>query len=84
MPVYVILSNYFDNGCFGIYSTIQRARVVLEDYFAKNDDIVAFTSIDGYRYQFTTKDDATFGVEIFWDVIDAEFTFLEEELKGEE
>lgn len=79
MSVYVVLSNYFNNGCFGIFSTVQRARVTLEDYFGKDDDIVAFTSIDGYRYQFTTKNDATFEAEIFWDIIDAEFTFLNEE-----
>ena len=73
MSIYVILSNYFDNGFFGTYTSIKRARMVLERYFAEDDNIVAFEDIGGYAYQFTTTNGATFGAEICWDVLDAEF-----------
>lgn len=67
------MSNYFDNSVFGVYSTVKRARMVLERYFAEDNDIVAFEDVGGYSYQFTTANGATFGAEICWDVLDAEF-----------
>ena len=53
MSIYVIISNYFPNGVFGVYSTVKRARIVLERYFAEDNNIVAFEDIDNYSYQFT-------------------------------
>lgn len=67
------MSNYFNNGVFGIYSTVKRARMVLERYFAEDNDIVAFEDMGDYSYQFTTANGATFNAEICWDVLDAEF-----------
>lgn len=73
MNIYVIMSNYFDNGVFGVYSTVKRARLVLERYFAEDNNIVAFEDVGDYSYLFTTTHGATFCAEICWDVLDAEF-----------
>ena len=73
MSIYVVLSNYFNSGFFGIYSTVKRARIAFENFLANDEDIVAFEDVDGYAYQFTTKNGATFGAEICWDCVDAEF-----------
>lgn len=73
MSIYVVLSNYFNAGFFGIYSTVKRARIAFENFLANDEDIVAFEDVDGYAYQFTTKNGATFGAEICWDCVDAEF-----------
>ena len=60
MNVFVVTSNYFDSGYFGIYSTLKRARIAFED-------------LGDYCYQFTTKIGETFGAEICWDYLDEEF-----------
>ena len=73
MAIYVVFSNYFNSGVFGTYSSIKRARIAFEDFLANDEDIVAFEDIDGYAYQFTTKIGETFGAEIAFDVLDAEF-----------
>lgn len=73
MNIFVVTSNYFDNGFFGSYSTVKRARIAFENFLAMDDDIVSFEDTDNYSYQFTTKNGATFGAEIFWDYLDAEF-----------
>lgn len=73
MSIYVILSNYFDNGFFGAYTSIKRARKVLEHFFEVETDIVSFEDIDDYCYQFTTVRGTTYTIEICWDVLDAEF-----------
>ena len=73
MNIFVVISNYFTNGYFGIYSSIKRARIAFEDFLANEEDIVAFEDLGDYRYQFTTVCGETFGVEICFDVIDEEF-----------
>ena len=73
MVIYVVFSNYFDSGMFGIYSNVKRARIALENFFANDEDILAFEDLDGYSYQFTTKTGKTFSAEIDFDVLDAEF-----------
>ena len=73
MNVYVIRSNYFDDGYFGVYSTIKRARLVLERYFAEDESIVAFEDCGNYDYMITTADGTRWRVDICWDVLDAEF-----------
>lgn len=73
MDIYVISSNYFNSGVFGIYSSVKRARIAFEDFLANDEDIVAFEDLDGYSYQFTTESGKTFGAEIYFDILDAEF-----------
>ena len=73
MSVYVVFSNYFKSGVFGTYSSIKRARIAFEDFLANDEDIVAFEDLGDYSYQFTTKIGETFGAEIDFDVLDAEF-----------
>jgi len=73
MVIYIVFSNYFYGGVFGTYSSIKRARIAFEDFLASDENIVAFEDLDGYSYQFTTKNDETFGAEIDFDVLDAEF-----------
>lgn len=73
MVIYVVFSNYFDSGMFGIYSSVKRARIAFEDFLANDEDVLAFEILDGYSYQFTTANGETFNAEINFDVLDAEF-----------
>lgn len=73
MTVYVITTPYLNNNFFGTYSTLKRARIVLEDFLANDENITAFEDLGDYCYQFTTKAGEQFGAEIFWDLVDAEF-----------
>ena len=73
MSIFVVISDYFTNYYFGVYSSIKRARIALEDFLANEEDIVAFEDLGDYRYQFTTVCGEIFEVEICSDVIDEEF-----------
>ena len=73
MTIYIVVSNYFLSGVFGTYSSIKRARIAFEHFLTEDEDIVTFEDIGNYSYQFTTKSGATFGAEIDFDVLDAEF-----------
>jgi hypothetical protein len=67
------MSNYFEDGYFGVYSTIKRARIVLEHYFAEDENIIAFEDCGDYDYMITTVDGNQWRVDICWDALDAEF-----------
>lgn len=73
MSIYIVTTNYFNNGVFGTYSSIKRARIALEHFLAADADIVSFEDLGDYSYQFTLKDGKTFHAEIEFDVLDAEF-----------
>ena len=81
MSIFIVASNYFDNGVFGVYSTMKRARSAFEDFLASNENIIAFEDLGDYRYQFTMKTGEIFGAEIYWDLLDGEF---EEEICEED
>lgn len=72
MAIYIVSTNYFPQGYFGTYSTVKRARLAFEDFLATDEDIVSFEDCGGYSYQFTTQDGATFGANIYWDILDYE------------
>lgn len=73
MVIYVVVSNYFASGLFGSYSTMKRARKVIETFLAEDGNVESIEELDDYVYQFTTKKDETFSMEILWDVVDAEY-----------
>ena len=73
MTVYVIVSNYLSTGLFGTYSTLKRARKVIETFLADDENVESIEELGDYIYQFTTKQGETFSMEILWDVIDAEY-----------
>ena len=73
MTIYVVSSNYFNSGIFGIYSSIKRAQIAFEDFLVNNKYIVTYKKLNGYCYQFTTQSKETFKAEIYYDVLDAEF-----------
>ena len=73
MGVYIVTTNYFLNGFFGIYTTVKRARLAFEQFVAEDKDIVAFEDAGDYNYTFTTRNGAQFGAEIMWSDIDEEF-----------
>ena len=73
MGVYIVTSDYFNNGIFGTYSSIKRARIAFEDFITNDENITAFEDLGDYSYQFTTENDETFGAEINFDILDAEF-----------
>ena len=82
MCVYIVTTNYFMNGFFGIYTTVKRARIAFEQFLAEDENIIAFEDVGDYRYTFTTHDGAQFGAEIMWSDIDEEFK--EELIKEDE
>lgn len=73
MSVYVITTSYLSNRFFGVYSTVKRARIALEDFLANDENIISIENLDNYCYRFTTKAGEQFSAEIFWDVLDTEF-----------
>ena len=74
--MFVVISNYFNTGVFGIYSSLRRARLAIEYYFRVNKeaDIASFEDINNYTYQILTKNGEIFHVEIVIDILDCEFT----------
>lgn len=73
MNIFVIISNFFDTGLFGAYTTMKRARMAIEHYFNEEPNIVSFEDIGDYTYEIHTRDGATFCVEIVSDYLDYEF-----------
>lgn len=73
MTIYVVSTTYFNSGVFGTYSSVKRARIAFEHFLAEDENIVAFEDLGNYCYQFTTKSGETFGAEIDFDILDAEF-----------
>lgn len=61
------------NGFFGIYTTVKRARIALEQFLANDDNVVAFEGAGDYTYSFTTRSGKQFNAEIMWSDIDEEF-----------
>ena len=73
MAIYIVFTTYFNNGVFGTYSSIKRARIAFEHFLMEDEDIVTIENLDDYSYQFTTKNGRTFNAEIDFDILDAEF-----------
>lgn len=73
MTVFVIVSDFFDTGLFGTYSTIKRARMALERYFREEPSIKYFEDVGDYTYEVHTQDGDMFYVEIASDLLDYEF-----------
>ena len=73
MNIYVVISNFFDTGLFGAYTTIKRARMGIEHYFHEEPNIVSFEDIGDYIYMISTRNGETFAVEIVSDILDYEF-----------
>ena len=73
MAIYIVFSNYFHRGVFGVYSSIKRARIAFENFIAEDMNIVSFVDLGEYFYEFTTKNGEVFHAEICFDVIDEEF-----------
>lgn len=73
MNIFVITTNYFDDGLFGTYSTISRARKVIETFFKEEPDIVSYEDIGDYTYKFTATNGKEYTAEILYDCLDAEY-----------
>lgn len=73
MDLYVVVCSYYYTGIFGVYSTIKRARIALENALDKDKHIVYYENIDERTYQFTTTKGRTFSAEICLDFLDIEF-----------
>lgn len=73
MDIFIIVTNYLDNGFFGTYSTVKRARLVLEKYFNSDDNIVAFMDNSDYSYRIFTQNGAEYYAEICYQRLDAEY-----------
>ena len=73
MNIFVISSNFFDTGVFGVYSSIKRARMAIEHYCKEEPNIANFWDTDSYTYEIITKNDEIFYIEITSDLLDYEF-----------
>ena len=73
MNIFVIVTNYFNGGVFGTYSTILRARKAIETYLNNKSEIVSFEDIGDYTYKFTTMNGKEYTAEIVYDYLDAEY-----------
>lgn len=73
MIIYTIVSNYFENGLFGSYTSIKRARKALESTLKEADDIASIEDVGNYCYSFTNNIGEKFYAEIVTDELDFEF-----------
>lgn len=73
MTIYTIVSNYFENGLFGSYTSLKRARKALETLLEKANDIQYYTDSGDYCYLFKNYRGEEFGAEIVTDELDFEF-----------
>lgn len=73
MTIFIAHTNYWDDGIFGVYSSIKRARIAIEDFLKHDYNIKSYEDIGNYCYTFTTLNDEQFGIEIKSDVLDLEF-----------
>ena len=73
MTIYTIVSNYFENGLFGSYTSLKRARKALETLLEEANDIQYYTDSGNYYYLFKTYHGEEFGAEIVVDELDFEF-----------
>lgn len=73
MTIYTIVSNYFENGLFGSYTSLKKARKALETMLNEADDIFMWEDSGDYHYIFSTIHGEEFGAEILVDELDFEF-----------
>ena len=73
MNIFVIVTDYFEDGLFGTYSTIMRARKVIETFFNEEPNIVSFEDIGNYAYKFIDENGEEYTAEILYDRLDAEY-----------
>ena len=73
MNLYIVRTNYLNCGIYGVYSTLRRAQLALEDFLKEDDNIVTMEKTDPYTWLFTTKIGEQFSVEIIHDILDYEF-----------
>lgn len=73
MTIYTIVSNYFENGLFGSYTSLKRARKAFETMLNEADDIFMWEDSGNYHYIFSTIRGEEFGAEILVDELDFEF-----------
>lgn len=82
MNIFIVTTNYFDNGVFGTYSSVKRARMAIEHYFHEEPSIVSFKDSGDYTYEIYTRNGDMFYAEIVSDSLDYEF--VRGELKEDE
>ena len=73
MDIYIVTTNYFNSGVFGVYSSIKRARLAFETFISEDDNIIAFSAEGDCEYKFTSIKGKTFSAEIQYDILDSEF-----------
>lgn len=73
MNVFVIISDFFDTGLFGAYTTMKRARMAIEHYFHEEPNIASFEDVGDYTYEIHTQNGVMHTVEIASDLLDYEF-----------
>lgn len=73
MVLYIVRTDYLNNGFYGVYSSMKRAQLAMEYFLKEDENIVAIEPSDPYAFTFTTAAGEQFGVEIVYDELDCEF-----------
>lgn len=73
MDIYIVTTNYFESGVFGVYSSLKRARLAFETFISEDVNIVGFSAKDDCWYEFISVKGETFYAEIQYDILDPEF-----------
>lgn len=73
MVLYIVRTDYLNNGFYGVYSSMKRAQLAMEYFLEEDENIVAIEPSDPYAFTFTTAAGEQFGVEIVYDELDFEF-----------
>ena len=72
MNVYVVLTNYFTNNFFGVYSSFKKAQIAIYQFVENDDRIATFEKIKDGFYEIVTHNGNHYTIEIHWDVLDEE------------
>lgn len=72
MTIYTAVTTYED-GLFGSYTSLSRARKAVEYFLNTATDITSFEDTGNYSYLYTTKNGETYSVTILTDTLDWEY-----------
>ena len=73
MPIYVVVCPFMENGYFGVYTSIMRARKAIINFCETAPEIEWYDDTGDYSYIFHTTKGEDFSMIITWGVLDEEF-----------
>lgn len=73
MSIYIVSSDYFNNDIFGIYSSLKRAHIAIENFLITSNFVAHFEKCNNYTYKFTIHSLEHFTIKIYYDILDMDF-----------